>query len=180
MVDFDDHSIIKKVREGDVEAFAQIVERHQQTIFNLTFQMTGSEEDARDLTQEIFIRAYLNLDKVDPRYKFFSWLYRLGVNHTLDHIRQRKPYAGIEGVEVHDRQTGDEIADSRAKRENVRKAIRKLQPKYRLLIVMKYYSAMSYDQMSSITGIPQKKVKSRLFEARQMLRNMLLSSSESI
>ena len=184
MVEIDDHSIIRKVREGDVEAFAHIVERHQQAIFNLTYHMTGSEEDARDLTQEIFIRAYLNLDKVDPRYKFFSWLYRLGVNHTLDHIRQRKPYVLMEDVEAYDRQTRDETADLTAdlleKRVNVRKAIRKLEPKYRLLIVMKYYSAMSYDQMSSISGIPESRVKSRLFEARQMLRNLLKSSSDNI
>lgn len=175
MVEFDDHSIIKKVREGDVEAFAHIVERHQQTIFNLTFQMTGNEEDARDLTQDIFIKAYLNLDRVDPRYKFFSWLYRLGVNHTLDHIRQRKPYVLIEEQEVHERQTQDDIVDLLKTRVNVRKAILKLKPKYRLLIVMKYYSAMSYEQMSSITGIPESRVKSRLFEARQMLRNLLKS-----
>lgn len=180
MVETEDHSIIKKVLEGDVEAFAQIVHRHQQTIFNLALQMTGNEEDARDLTQDIFLRAYLNLDKVDPRFKFFSWLYRLGVNHTINYIRQRKPYERIEDMEIADGQVRSGIADLEAERRNVRKAIRKLKPKYRLLIVMKYYSALSYDQMSSITGIPESRVKSRLFEARLMLRNTLKRSSDNV
>ncbi len=180
MVETDDHSIIKKVLDGDVEAFAHIVKRHQQTIFNLAFQMTGREEDARDLTQEIFLRAYLNLDKADSHYKFFSWLYRLGMNHTINHLRQRKPYERIEDMEISDRHVRNETADLMEERRNVRKAIRKLKPKYRLLIVMKYYSALSYDQMSSITGIPENRVKSRLFEARLMLRDILKSSSDNI
>ncbi len=178
MVEIDDHSIIKKVLEGDTASFAEIVVRYQQIIFNLTYQMTGNEEDARDLTQEIFIRAYMNLDRIDPHYKFFSWLYRLGVNQTLDFIKRRKPLILTENLMAHDRYAENENGNLTEKKTYVRKAIQKLKPKYRLLIVMKYYSAFSYDQMSLITGIPEKKVKSRLFEARQMLRTTLKSSME--
>ena len=178
MVEIDDHSIIKKVLEGDTASFADIVVRYQQIIFNLTYRMTGNEEDARDLTQEIFIRAYMNLDRIDPQYKFFSWLYRLGVHQTLDFIKRRKPLMLTENLMAHDRYAENENGNWTEKRMQVRKAIQKLKPKYRLLIVMKYYSSLSYDQMSLITGIPEKKVKSRLFEARQILRITLKSSME--
>ena len=179
MVELDDHSIIRQVREGNVDAFALIVERHQQTIFNLVFHMIGNEEDARDLTQEIFIRAFVNLDKVDPHYKFFSWLYRLGLNHTLDFIRQRKSFVPIEMAEQNSYSEDEYVYHTRKSRD-VRRAISSLKPKFRLLIIMKYYSALSYDQISSITGIPEARVKSRLFDARQMLGKFLKSMSDNV
>jgi RNA polymerase sigma-70 factor (ECF subfamily) len=146
----------------------------------MAFHMIGNEEDARDLTQEIFIRAFVNLDKVDPHYKFFSWLYRLGLNYTLDYLRQRRSFVPLEDMAAKNGFGQDEYMYYQGKSRNVRKAIRSLKPKYRLLIVMKYYSAMSYDQISSITGIPEARVKSRLFDAREMLRKFLNSMSDNV
>ncbi len=173
MVEIDDQSIIKQVQEGNVDAFALIVERYQQTIFNLAFHMTGNEEESKDLTQEIFLKAYLNLDRVDPQYKFFSWLYRIGVNETVNYLRRRESFVPMEELHLAgDTDMGQKV-NQKAKSSFIKKTIRELKPKYRLLIVMKYYSGMSYEQMSAITGLPEKKVKSRLFDARQTLRNLI-------
>jgi RNA polymerase sigma-70 factor (ECF subfamily) len=103
----------------------------------------------------------------------------LGLNHTLDFIRQRKSFVPIEMAEQN-RCSEDEHVYHPWKSRDVRRAISSLKPKYRLLIVMKYYSALSYDQISSITGIPEARVKSRLFDARQMLGKFLKSMSDNV
>lgn len=176
MVETDDHSIIKQICQGNVEAFAHLVERYQRPVFNLALNMTGSAEDAQDLTQEIFVKAYLNLKKVDPKYKFFSWLYRIAINETVNYTRRSKPFVPLE--EMHLAQSAERDDQVRRKEMNLRlhNAILKLKPKHRLLIILKYYVDFSYEQISSVTGIPERKVKSRLFEARQCLRNFLTNS----
>ncbi len=173
MVETDDHSIIKKIRLGDVESFSVLVDRYQAMIYRLSYYMTGSKEDARDLTQEVFIRAYLNLDKVDPQYKFFSWLYRIAVNESLNYVKRKRSFATLEELEVADSDNPDEKERQAEEKRFVSRAVLQLRPRYRILVVMKYYTGLSYNQMSTITGITENKVKSRLFEARQILRNIL-------
>lgn len=173
MVEIDDHSIIKRILLGNIDAFALLIDRYQQTVYHLTFNMTGNEEDARDLTQEIFIKAYLNLRKVDPQYKFFSWLYRIAVNETLNYSKRKIFLLPLEELPVINGHLEDEEVTQKERRQFVRRAILQLKPKYRLLIVLKYYSGLSYDQISVVTGVPENKIKSRLFEARQILGKLL-------
>lgn len=176
MVEKDDHSIIKQVCQGNVDAFAHLVERYQRPVFNLAFNMTGSEEDAQDLTQEIFVKVYMNVNKVDPRYKFFSWLYRIAINETVNYARRRRSFVPLEEIHLAQSELHGEQARKKEMDFHLRNAILRLKPKHRLLIVLKYYVDLSYEQISGVTGIPERKVKSRLFEARQCLRNFLTNS----
>lgn len=173
MVETDDHSIIIKIRQGDVESFSVLVDRYQEAIYRLCYYMTGNKNDARDLTQEVFLKAYTNLDKVDFQYKFFSWLYRIAFNESVTFARRKRYFSSVEELSVNDLESIDEETLQTAVRRNVRSAVLQLQPKHRILVVLKYYNELSYQQMSIITGITEKKVKSRLFEARQVLRNIL-------
>ncbi|MDD5695773.1 MAG: sigma-70 family RNA polymerase sigma factor [Bacteroidales bacterium] len=173
MVETDDYSIIKRIRLGDVELFSVLVDRYQETIYRLTYHMTGNQDEAKDLAQEIFVKAYTNLDKVDFQHKFFSWLYRIAVNESLTHLARKRPVVFMEDMKEADVENTSDRAREAEEKKWVRRAVLQLQPKYRILVVMKYYSGMSYGQISTIAGITEKKVKSRLFEARQILRNLL-------
>jgi RNA polymerase sigma-70 factor (ECF subfamily) len=174
MVESDDFSIIKKVLQGDKGEFAKIIGQYQQTIYRLVLRMVGNEEEAKDLTQNIFIKVYLNLEKYDPNHKFFSWLYKIAIHETLNFLKSERSVLSIDQVseaEIKGRGKGKESLEQQVE---VRKAVLQLRPKYRLLIVLKYYNGLSYEQIAMVTRLPEKKVRSRLYDARQMLRGLII------
>jgi RNA polymerase sigma-70 factor (ECF subfamily) len=179
MVEADDFSIITKVLQGDTGEFAKIIEQYQQPVYRLVVRMVGDEETAKDLTQNIFIKAYTNLGRFNPNFKFFSWLYRIAIHETLNYLKTRREFVPIEHARVNEIIEAGKDVDFREQRAIVRKAVLRLKPKYRLLIVLKYYGELSYEQISSLTKLPEKKIRSRLYDARQMLRNMITEKLNS-
>jgi RNA polymerase sigma-70 factor (ECF subfamily) len=140
----------------------------------VAYRLTGDQEDARDIAQNAFLRAYERLDSYDPDRKFFSWIYKIAVNESLNFRRARKAHEPLERalpmpvpVDPVDRiETADRIQT----------AIMALSPEHRELIVLKYFVELSYDEISDVVGIPEKTVKSRLFSARQQLEALLSDS----
>jgi RNA polymerase sigma-70 factor (ECF subfamily) len=163
---------VAKCLKGDSAAFEPLVRKYERVLFAVALRLVGDYEDARDATQNAFIRAFERLDRYDPERKFFSWIYRIAVNECLNLRRSRKPQEPL---------TGDAEAPSGAfeavqaieVRERVGEALAALSVEYREVIVLRHFAELSYEEISEATGVPEKTVKSRLFSARQRLAVLL-------
>lgn len=169
----EDHKIIRQVLDGDVNAYGKLVKKHQQAVFNLLTAMLRDQEQARELTQQAFVQSYEALGSFRFRYKYFSWLYRIAINLALNELKKRKKYVGLDAIRS---MKNEEMFEEDEKKVMLNKAIGKLKEKYRLLISMKYDQDMTYHDIAETLGIPEKKVKSRLFDARVQLKEMLVGT----
>lgn len=167
----DDALWVSRCLQGDPSAFEVLVRRYQRVVHSVAYRLTGSQEDAQDVAQNAFLRAYERLDTYDPERKFFSWMYRIAVNESLNYRRSQKPHDPIErALPI---QSGDDPVARLEQTERIQTALMSLSPDYRELIVLKYFGDLSYDEISHAVGIPEKTVKSRLFTARQQLEAVL-------
>jgi RNA polymerase sigma-70 factor (ECF subfamily) len=165
---------------GNTQAFAVFVEKYEKPVYNVALRMLRSPEDAQDIAQTVFLKAYQNLSSYDPQYKFYSWIYRMAINESLNVLRVRGRYAGP----VDEQHPSDDAgpAESLAEdqdREAVLAAVDRLKPEYRAVIVLRYFVDQSYEDMGQALGVDPKTVKSRLFTARQLLKDQLASRGAS-
>lgn len=174
MSDQDDKINIKEVMAGNTQAFGNIVERYQNTIFSLTLRMTNNAEDSKDLTQNIFIKAFSKLHKYNTDQKFFSWFYRLAINETINYKKSQNKLVPLSSDEIADDTSYSGTIRGKEEKKKIHVAIQKLPPRYRILVILKYYEGKSYDDISRLLEIPVSKVKARLFIARQKLKEMLI------
>ncbi|MFQ5798290.1 MAG: RNA polymerase sigma factor [Bacteroidota bacterium] len=174
MTEENDSVFVKQCLEGNTRAFESIVEKYQKTVFNVAFKIINDREDAEDIAQSSFVKAFEKLDTFNPKYKFFSWLYRIVVNESLNVLNQRKRLEGLDGRIISKEKTPEESYEDLETSENVEHALMDLAPDYRIVIVLKHFQNLSYRDIGHILEIPEKTVKSRLFTARQLLRNILL------
>ena len=135
--------------------------------------MLGNTQDAEDVTQTAFGNAFAALDSYDPKYRFFSWIYRMTVNESLNTLKRRRNVVSLDGS--FDVPAPDAISHSAAEaEERVGRALLELKPDDRAVVVLKHFVSFSYDEISDVLGVPVKTVKSRLFTARERLRESLL------
>jgi RNA polymerase sigma-70 factor, ECF subfamily len=165
---------VARCLRGDSQAFERLVTKHQRVLFTVAFRLLGDYEDARDATQNAFIRAYTKLDTFDPSRRFFSWIYRIAVNECLNLRRTRRPHEPLQGS-LEATGAGDPV-EARESSERVRAALLTLTQEQREVVVLRYYADLSYGEMSEAIGVPEKTVKSRLFSARQKLGTQLSMS----
>ena len=168
----DDAALVKRCLDGETAAFESIVAEYQRLAFTVAFRMLGEYEDARDATQNTFVKAFEKLDTYEPKYRFFSWLYRILVNECLNVRRGRRAVEEISPEQP----TGTVLADAveaSERRRDVRAALLALPVHYREVIVLRHFAQMSYEEMGDALGLPVKTVKSRLHTARQQLTRLL-------
>jgi RNA polymerase sigma-70 factor, ECF subfamily len=174
MTDAEDLELVHRCRAGDRSAFERLVEKYQGAIFNLALRMVQSQEDAEDIAQTAFLKAFERLETFNAEFRFFSWLYRIAVNESLSFLESRKRFSGLEEADqIADPGQVDpvEASDLSAKMEQ---ALMQLSVDYRAVVVLKHFEGLSYEEIGQILEIPEKKVKSRLFSARQILRDILV------
>jgi RNA polymerase sigma-70 factor, ECF subfamily len=171
-----DAARVRDCLAGDPQAFAELVERYEKPVFNVAVRMLRNPEDARDVVQTVFLKAYQNLSSYDPRFKFYSWIYRMAINESLDLLRLRGRSAGPvdEQIAADDEGPTEALAGDQL-REVVLDAVQKLNPEHRAVIVLRYFVDRNYEDMGQILGIAAGTVKSRLYEARQQLKERLAS-----
>jgi len=170
VIESSDLDLVERCRRGDAEAFDSLVRRYQKVLFNVAYRLVGDYEDARDLAQTAFVKAYQKLDSYDPAFKFFSWLYRILVNETLNFRERRKPMETLDenpGLAVKGGPQEELLAAERSRR--VQHALMRLSPSAREVLVLRYFAELSYREMSAALALPEKTVKSRLYEARRQL-----------
>lgn len=178
--------IILRVRAGDTDAFEALVLEHQNKVYSLALRMVGNEEDARDMAQEAFIRAFNSLASFRGESKFSVWLYRLTSNICIDFLRGRAKRRTVSLIwEDEDGEEGElEIPDERFSpearlertelRESVRRGLDSLSPEYREILLLREINGLSYDEISRALNLEEGTVKSRIFRARKKLSEFLI------
>ena len=150
--------------------------RYHRSVFNVSLRMLGNVQDAEDVTQTTFGNAFAALDTYDPRYRFFSWIYRMTVNESLNTLKRRRNLVSLDGS--FDLPADESISQSASDaEERVGAALLQLKPDDRAVVVLKHFVSFSYEEISDVLGVPVKTVKSRLFTARERLRQSLVIES---
>jgi RNA polymerase sigma-70 factor (ECF subfamily) len=170
----DDKTLVEQSLNGDTRSFELLVDRYEKVLYNVSLRMLNSPEDAMDVTQTAFIKAYEKLDTFNSKYKFFSWIYKIMINESLNVLNRRKPLDEVDSNLVSRDKTPDEEYRENWMAERVQAAVATLPLDYRRLIVLRHFGNLSYRDMSGALDLPEKTVKSRLYTARQMLKDLLL------
>ncbi len=167
--DEQDRALVRRCLENHRDAAGALVDRYQQRLFNVALRMLNNVQDAEDVTQTVFLNAFLKLRSYDPRYRFFSWVYRMTVNESLNVLKRRKPTVTAEdelGIEA----AGAAPDRAAEVQDRVGKALMCLNPDDRAVVVLKHFVSFSYQEIADVLEIPVRTVKSRLFTARDRLR----------
>ena len=179
-------TIIRRVQHGDTEAFSLLVSAYEKTVFNVAFQMTGNREDAQDIAQEAFFKAYTSLPSFRGDSKFSSWLYRIVSNLCLDFKRRqgRRPSASLtveddEGENVQldiadESQSPEALLERKLTRDAVRRGLQELPDEQRQILLLREIQGLSYEEIGEAMGLEPGTVKSRIFRARKKLCAFLL------
>lgn len=169
----DDQTLVRRFLEGERKAFEPLVERYQKTVYNVALRMANDPDDAADITQNVFIKASEKLGSYDPTYKFFSWIYRIAVNESINFVGSARKSEALSEDLAAGGSSPDEILQAGMLSETVEAGLTKLSDDNRVVIVLRHFEELSYDEIGSILDLPVKTVKSRLFTARQSLKKIL-------
>jgi len=183
---FDESALVARARAGDVQAFTELVNHYERKIYRLAKHITQNDEDAEDVLQETFLKAYEHLDSFQGNSKFYTWIVRIGVNEALMKLRKRKGDRTVpldEPVDTGEEMVQREIAvwednpEQRYSREEMRdildQAIKTLKPDFRTVFILRDIEEMSTEETAEALGISVPAVKSRLLRARLALREKL-------
>jgi RNA polymerase sigma-70 factor, ECF subfamily len=168
----DEDGLIARCLAGDSDAFEPLVERYYRPLFGVAARMLGSREEAQDVTQTVFLKAYQALATCDRQRRFFSWIYRILINECLNTLRARKPTTGTDESVPSSGVRADPVEVGETRRR-VRKALLLLPETQRDVILLRHFAELRYEQIAAALGVPEKTVKSRLFSARQRLVELL-------
>src|SRR5450759_2540252 len=166
--------IVAKVLKGDRRTYALLVEEYKSPIYNLAYRMTGNSEDADDLTQETFIRAYINLWRFDPKRKFFTWLYTISINLIRNHLKKVKNddlLNRTKNIQYNENENQSPEARIIATQESNKINLVLLTLKYelRVMLIMKYQQELSFEEIAEITGKSVSAVKMRVYRGLEKL-----------
>ncbi|KAA3613781.1 MAG: RNA polymerase subunit sigma-24 [Calditrichaeota bacterium] len=180
-----DSAVIASALEGNEDAYAQILARYRGPLFHMLFKMVHSKEEAEDLTQEAFIKAFRALASFNEEYAFSTWLYKIAANNCIDYLRKKrlqtfsynKPIASKDGELQREYADENEATDKpmldTEKTHMINLAIEDLPPKYKLAIELRHKEELSYEDIAEKLDIPLGTVKARIFRAREMLKRKL-------
>lgn len=179
----DDCTLIARCLQGQVEAFGELVRRYQDRLYNAVYRFLGNADDARDVVQEAFLSAFRALRKFRGGSQFFTWLYRIALNHAVDWKRRGKTlralseagqdHAHYEPVDPSLLASPDWYLQRAEEDERLHQALAKLSNEYRLVLILRDIEELSYEQIAEILDIPIGTVRSRLHRARLELRRLL-------
>jgi RNA polymerase sigma-70 factor (ECF subfamily) len=173
MTEDDDYQVVKVCLSGDSRAFETLVSRYQKPVFNVALRISNDMSDAEDITQNVFIKVFENLRKYHPKYKFFSWIYRMAINESINYGKKHAHVAATRTVMVDEHARPDATFENLELSTQIDDALAELNIDQRAVIILRHFEGFSYHEMSYILDIAEKTVKSRLFSARERLRDIL-------
>ena len=189
-----DQTLVEQCLEGDERAARELVVRFEKPVFSLIYRMVRDRELAEDLAQETFVRTLNNLKRYDSSYKFSSWLFKIGYNLTIDHLRKKElDVVSIEGAPdaiTADQQaatritlqTGDErpdqLLEARSIGQEIEVAIDRLRPEYKTAILLRHVEGYAYDEIAQVMDVPLGTVKTYIHRARNELKESLVHLRE--
>jgi RNA polymerase sigma-70 factor (ECF subfamily) len=175
----DDRDLIACAQQGDRQAFSVLVMRHQNSIVGMLYHMCGDARLAEDAAQEAFVRVWQNLQRYQAQHAFRSWLYRIAANAALDSLRRERPAVDLDSLPLSDPQRGPEqTVEANQRVLQVRQAIARLSPPLRIVLVLREYQELAYQEIAEALDIPVGTVMSRLNSARSQLRQELIALPE--
>jgi RNA polymerase sigma-70 factor, ECF subfamily len=172
MDDNEDLKLVQESRQGSRDSFERLLIRYEKAIFNAAYRILHDYEDAKDVTQNVFVKAFQNLEHFDPKHRFFSWIYRIALNESINLCKSRRRLEAAEDTRVEE-DTPEKLMRRTELGGVVEAALMSLGFEYRVVIVLRHFNDCNYQEMSEILEIPEKTVKSRLFTARTLLRQIL-------
>ncbi len=189
-----DYKLVRQaVNNGDQRAYAELLNNYRDSLYYMLLKMTNDPDDAEDLTIEAFGKAFKNLHQYTPDFAFSTWLFKIASNNCIDFLRKKKK--GLFSIDnpVYDEE-GSEISHNlpcttlnpeenfikKQKIAMMREVVDKLKPHYKTLIELRYFSELSYEEISIKMNLPLGTVKAQLFRAREFLYNILKNSQEKI
>ncbi|MFV1987895.1 MAG: RNA polymerase sigma factor [Gemmatimonadota bacterium] len=189
-----DQTLVEHCLRGDERAARELVVRFERPVFSLIYRMVRDRELAEDLAQETFVRTLNNLKRYDPSYKFSSWLFKIGYNLTIDHLRKKQlNVVSIEGAPdamTPDQQAAtritlqtvdeqpDQLLEARSIGAEIEAAIDRLRPEYRTAILLRHVQGYAYDEIAEVMDVPLGTVKTYIHRARNELKDTLVHLRE--
>jgi RNA polymerase sigma-70 factor, ECF subfamily len=188
-----DAKIVEAIRAGDAGAYRELVEKYQSRIYAMICGMVRDREEAHDLTQDAFVKAFKNLDRFRLEASFYTWLYRIASNVSIDWLRKQKrrkhdefdesraarDSAGMIDPIYQKQSPGKELERSQLK-DRIFDAMETLSPEHRQIVLLREVEGYSYSEIAEVMGIPEGTVMSRLFYARRKLQGLLRADMEAV
>ncbi len=189
-----DYELVQRATKSkDQQAFSDLMEKYKDPIYYMLLKMVNNNDDAEDLTLEAFGKAFNKLNQYTPNFAFSTWLFKIATNNCIDFLRKKKKnvmsidnrVSNNDGDEFmfeikSDGMTPEEITVNEQKIQLIRKYVKKLKPRYQILVEMRYFKEMSYEEISIELNLPLGTVKAQLFRAREFLYNIMKHSFETI
>jgi len=168
-----DADLVNDCKRGDRRAMAQLVSQYERPVYNAAYRILGNADDAADTTQTVFLKVFEHIGDYDPKFRFFSWIYRISINESLNQVKKRRHQEPLAESQASPWRSPEEHMESEKLSDRVQGALMELNGEYRTVVVLKHMSGCSYQQISDILQIPEKTVKSRLYTARQLMKKSL-------
>ena len=181
-----DFELVKLARDGNQKAYADLLQRYRDSIYFLLLKMVNNKDDAEDLTIEAFGKAFKNIHQYTPDYAFSTWLFKIASNNCIDFIRKKKKklfsidkrQENEDGIDtsIHLKSDGLNPEEKFVKKQKIKmlhELVSKLKPRYRILVELRYFKELSYEEIAQQLDIPLGTVKAQLFRAREFLQNVL-------
>jgi len=181
------------VENSDQAAYSELLERYRESVYFLLLKMVNNKDDAEDLTIEAFGKAFKNLAQYTPNYAFSTWLFRIATNNCIDFIRKKRTvtisldraFMNDEGGEMtmdvrSETSDPEETYIKKQKSKLMRELVDKLKPRYRILIELRYFQELSYEEIAEQLDLPLGTVKAQLFRSREFLYNILRNKQDKI
>jgi RNA polymerase sigma-70 factor (ECF subfamily) len=163
---------------GDQQAFSELVSRYKKLIYKVVYNIVNNDNEVNDIAQEVFLKIYKSLDSYNPEYKFSTWAVKITTNYCLDVVRKRKveivPIEEIEGVSSN-ADTPETHFIKKERNQRIQEAVSELPEKYRIPIILFHQNGLSYEELMKVLNEPMSIIKNRLYRARLILREKLLS-----
>ena len=168
-----DAALVNDCKRGDRRAMSQLVSQYQRPVYNAAYRILGNMDDAADTTQIVFLKVFEHIADYDSKFKFFSWVYRIAINESLNQVKKRRKQEPLADSQASPWRGPAEELDSSQLSSRVQGALMLLSEDYRTVVVLKHITGCSYLQISEILQLPEKTVKSRLYSARQLMKKTL-------
>ena len=185
--------VLRATKDKDQQAFSDLIDKYKDPIYYMLLKMVNNNDDAEDLTLEAFGKAFNRLNQYTPNFAFSTWLFKIATNNCIDFLRKKKKnvmsidnrVSNNDGEEYmfeikSDGMTPEQIAMNEQKIQLMRQYVKKLKPRYEILVEMRYFKEMSYEEISIELNLPLGTVKAQLFRAREFLYNIMKHSFETI
>ena len=167
------NELISRCLAGEREAFDELLGQYEKPVYNVAYRIVGNLDDAADVTQTVFLKAFEKLDTYEPKYRFFSWIYRIAIHEAINQNRVLQRQQPLEGNEPAAEGGPESEFESSDLSRRIQGCLMKLNENYRTVIVLRHFSGLSYREISDTLDVPEKTIKSRLYSARQLMKDSM-------